>query len=51
MNRHEAATFEHHALWESFLVMSNIVKREVAEAGREIVSGAIVRLAYFSYFK
>jgi hypothetical protein len=47
MNRNEAAALEHHSLRESFLVMSNIVNRKVSKAGRKIVSGAIVRLAYF----
>jgi hypothetical protein len=44
MNRHKNATFEHHALRESFFVMCNIVEGEDSQIGRELVGGAIVRL-------
>ncbi len=44
VNGHEATALQHHALWQSLLVMSNIVEREVAQVRRKLIDCAIIRL-------
>jgi len=44
MNWHETATFDHHAFREGLLVMTDIVKREIAQIWGKLICGTVIRL-------